>query len=426
MKSCQVCGETYSNHVDFCFDDGDVLVAQASVFDVPEPKIMAAQGAQVSLRTNAPAADPTTGDLDVPLTGEYTASAIAGVAQGEDSLAAVPPLSPSSGSEVSATGSMPTSITTGPVTEIPPADAAPADSAPTDADVDTRVPKAPDVENAPLEDPSTQVYQRPENTPNDPEWPPESQISTATPLHSQPRIHEPEQPQDSSNRKVIFAMFAMVALLLSVVGVVFFSGLLSSGAQNPPPQIFAPKVADGARPAPAANGVPVTETPVLEAAPDPEPVAPEPVAPEPVAPEPVAPEPEPEPVTAAGNDGVAVVEVEPEAQTVTDNAAEVTVPTASLTPPAGTSQATPEREPDVVEAPAPTASARIGAIMVFYAGRSGDQLLIDGTPAGPLPVRSELAEGNHSFTVTGAVGEVKVSKMITLKPEGQITLIHLK
>jgi hypothetical protein len=45
-----------------------------------------------------------------------------------------------------------------------------------------------------------------------------------------------------------------------------------------------------------------------------------------------------------------------------------------------------------------------GDVMVFFAGRLGDALTVDGRDVGPLPVQVRLSRGLHTFLVTGAGG----------------------
>ncbi|MCB9664245.1 MAG: PEGA domain-containing protein [Alphaproteobacteria bacterium] len=45
MKTCPVCGETYSERIDFCFNEGAVLSLQPSAMDAPVPRMAAAAAA---------------------------------------------------------------------------------------------------------------------------------------------------------------------------------------------------------------------------------------------------------------------------------------------------------------------------------------------------------------------------------------------
>ena len=63
--------------------------------------------------------------------------------------------------------------------------------------------------------------------------------------------------------------------------------------------------------------------------------------------------------------------------------------------------------------------------MIFYAGRVGDSLAIDGKAAGNLPAKASLAAGMHTFTITGAAGEVTVQRDVALKDDGGTTILQL-
>ena len=54
MKVCNRCGETYKEHIDFCFVDGDVLVGQGDAMDVPLPAAMRATGGTAPVRSGTP------------------------------------------------------------------------------------------------------------------------------------------------------------------------------------------------------------------------------------------------------------------------------------------------------------------------------------------------------------------------------------
>ena len=63
--------------------------------------------------------------------------------------------------------------------------------------------------------------------------------------------------------------------------------------------------------------------------------------------------------------------------------------------------------------------------MVFFAGRVGDQLEVDGKAVGQLPAKVDLTEGSHTFTLRGPSGEFTVSREVVLGPDGQTTILHL-
>jgi hypothetical protein len=64
-------------------------------------------------------------------------------------------------------------------------------------------------------------------------------------------------------------------------------------------------------------------------------------------------------------------------------------------------------------------------VIVFYNGRVGDSLSVDGKAAGVLPARLELSEGIHAFSLTGPSGDFKITKQVTLKGDGTTTMVHL-
>lgn len=216
-------------------------------------------------------------------------------------------------------------------------------------------------------------------------------------------------------------------------------------ASEPPPPPPAPAVAalppvppvpepmPGIVPEPVAEpiGVP-TPQPVAVAVPRPAPVvaAPRPIAP----PAPVAPQPAAAPVSVrieswppgaeirvagvARGRTPASVPLAPGRHKVTLSLAgydawtgdvdargtEVTVPPVSLV-----------RAEELVE----------GDVMVFFAGRLGDALTVDGRDVGPLPVQVRLSRGVHSFMVTGVGGETfQVSRDVRADPN-KVLHLHL-
>ncbi len=65
-----------------------------------------------------------------------------------------------------------------------------------------------------------------------------------------------------------------------------------------------------------------------------------------------------------------------------------------------------------------------GDVMVFFAGRLGDALTVDGRDVGPLPVQVRLSRGEHSFLVTGPGGVFQVTRDVRSDPAKLIQL-HL-
>jgi hypothetical protein len=62
--------------------------------------------------------------------------------------------------------------------------------------------------------------------------------------------------------------------------------------------------------------------------------------------------------------------------------------------------------------------------MVFFAGRIGDALYVDGRLVGRIPVRTVLSEGEHAFAVEGDMGRFQVTRSVKLK-SGTTTMLHL-
>ena len=62
--------------------------------------------------------------------------------------------------------------------------------------------------------------------------------------------------------------------------------------------------------------------------------------------------------------------------------------------------------------------------MVFFAGRTGDALYVDGRLVGRIPVRTVLSDGEHAFAIEGDMGRFQVNRSIAVKPGGT-TIIHL-
>ncbi|MBT3220173.1 MAG: PEGA domain-containing protein, partial [Proteobacteria bacterium] len=88
-----------------------------------------------------------------------------------------------------------------------------------------------------------------------------------------------------------------------------------------------------------------------------------------------------------------------------------------------TFEALPKPEPTPEPDPA-LATARSGTVMVFFSGRVGDSLLIDGKEVGQIPARITMTEGEHAFAVDGVAGRFAVTRTVKLQNDGT-TLIHL-
>ncbi len=67
-----------------------------------------------------------------------------------------------------------------------------------------------------------------------------------------------------------------------------------------------------------------------------------------------------------------------------------------------------------------------GSFMVFFPGRSGDNLKVDGRAVGSLPATVRLTQGTHTFEVSGPSGDlVQLNLDVTVDPnvsQGRILL----
>lgn len=83
-------------------------------------------------------------------------------------------------------------------------------------------------------------------------------------------------------------------------------------------------------------------------------------------------------------------------------------PVKGATPIGGTVKAPPNVEiiPAVLE----------GSVKLVLADRDGDEVIIDGWPAGNLPLTTQLAEGPHEVRVNGAKGKLDVTIWVTIQP----------
>ncbi len=65
-----------------------------------------------------------------------------------------------------------------------------------------------------------------------------------------------------------------------------------------------------------------------------------------------------------------------------------------------------------------------GDVLVFFAGRVGDALSVDGRDVGRLPAQVRLSQGAHTFVVTGPTGAFQVTREVTVSPT-KPTQLHL-
>lgn len=65
-----------------------------------------------------------------------------------------------------------------------------------------------------------------------------------------------------------------------------------------------------------------------------------------------------------------------------------------------------------------------GSVKLVLPGREGDEVYVDGWPAGSLPVVTQLAEGPHQVRVNGPKGKLEVEVWVTVT-SGAVPEINL-
>lgn len=79
-------------------------------------------------------------------------------------------------------------------------------------------------------------------------------------------------------------------------------------------------------------------------------------------------------------------------------------------------------EPPPAPAPPPVIEVvphfREGQVHLFFAGREGDDVYVDGWNAGVLPLTTQLMEGLHRFRVEGKKGRHEIEVVVTLAESG--------
>lgn len=401
MKVCSRCGETYKEHIDFCFVDGDVLVKAPDAMDVPEP-----------------------GNTGVP---------VAPVAQGRqepvDEHPRVVPVDPPDPDEAMHT------------TEVP---------APRPRKHGTLVPGLGSEE---LEDEIEEAAASSGNSqiPTDVPLAPPSPVPTLPPGPSRPEPLErspvPPPPvaqgsQGAQDNRILFLGVFGVFLLLVLVGgatATIWFGLAGRGEETTvvepriDPKVVPPTPTEGSDEGAAPDAAPVaepdgagegTEVPPVEEDPaegTPEPQVEAAVAPEaPPEPAPVAPAPAPVEAPAPAPVAPVPAPVAPAPAPVAPAPAPVAAPAPE---PAG--EAGVWGGGETAPAPAPAAATAKGPVMIFFAGRVGDALAIDGQAAGVLPAKATLSSGSHTFVVSGAAGKVTVKQDVKLNEDGTVTILQL-
>lgn len=453
MKTCPVCGATYSARISFCFEDGAVLVTAAAA---AEQALSAPPARHVPSRVATPVAPARRGrSLLAQKGGNLTfspprATATPGVSPVRGADLSPAPLEPLELPYESATDDLIASL------PMPSLDArpqvtdniTPAAAANTSAGrLDTPSP----VDASPIGE--IHVDDADSRTFDDLDFPdmgPDLGVG-------EDYEHVEEEWQEKKGVPVWWyaaGAAAVVALLLLITFVAGAAGLLGTAALTR---------ADGdevvavePRPEPVAEVAPAPVVPDVSPAPDVEvPPAPEPVAavvavvppaPEPapaavVAPAP-APVPSPAPVVApapapAPGSGspwgsldvqqslVSVSSLPAGGKVTIDGEAVGTTPT-KVTLPYGehtvvvslSGYADAERSVRVDEARESVAfdlqpQAKAASFIVVLEGSDGAMLYVDGVKAGPLPARVTLTEGSHQFTVESPSGSYTITREIS-------------
>ena len=514
MKTCMKCGETYSERIDYCFNDGEVLVLLPSAMDAPLPRNVAsntsvARGptslvdddpadAPMPRRVLMPSAvEPEMVDIQADEIFEAPAPDPEGFdapVRGAPTAADAPPLpgaaSPGGGFDPHAEALAPPddpdpdSDEVAPPVVVPAATVAPVVPAPVVASVGE--PPTAQQEPAPAEAPGGPVFEG--------------------------------LDEDFEDDEEVRKSGGMLWLLFAAAGVVLVGGigLVLFGGEKPEPKpevaLIKPVPAVAVEPAPEAiepleeaaalEEVPVDEPEVVpepELVPEPEPepapraaevVAPPTPAPRATTPAPreptpaprahvpePQPEPEPEPIAPPIVPAVAVVHTpEPEPEPEPEVAPEV-APAAPGANPWGVVETPSSADASFTSDPPgaevwidgamvgttpltrtlPFAAYRVefklegyesasktvdvqsaspsfpqtltrvprsGVAMVFFEGRDGQTLLMDGAPVGALPARVTISEGRHTFVIQGGDGDLTLKRKVELKESG-ITMLKL-
>ncbi len=416
MKVCSTCGATYKIHIDFCFVDGDVLGAAPDAMDAPAPGITGSfpQGSQVQ-----PEGPPSIVPVEPPEPEPKS-----------------PPTPPPSKHRKSKHGTLVPGLGSEELDE----EAKEALAAVSPADAPTDVPT-----DVPLVPPSSVATDVPSPTRPD----------TGTPA---PRVNQAANAEAPDRRLLLAGLVVLCMAFVFVMGTVAVFGFNVLGRDTPPtvieptihPKVVPPTPAEP-QPAPApedvapAGGIDEPDgegTDDLEAADvdaeeelegeDEEPIdedvdegVDEEVEEVP-APAPVPP-PKPQPMAEPGVP--AAPAPAPKAAPETPAPKKPAPKPAPAAGPKPAPQPKPEPTAQVWSAgsdPEPVApAAKKGPVMIFFAGRVGDSVSVDGKLVGNLPAKATLANGEHTFTVEGAAGKVTVKHTVALNPDGQTTILQL-
>lgn len=467
MKVCTVCGDTYLDHIDFCFNDGEVLVGQASALDVPEPGHVAAQpqGPQIQ---PVPPTQPARSATPTPRAKRSLINRPSAVPA--PAAYGAPPSDPGAPDAIP---SHPTLIPTGGL------------SSPDDVDEDEEAPQGQSAFSQADTMPIPRRKQQPKTAPAPRPAPPPPVV--------QQDLFE-DDLDDGPNKVLLAAVFAVAMALLVGGGAMILIGfgLLNTGSLTMADGAHkvVPATPEGSDIATAPDPAPSTEvdpedtepTPVdaedepadvedegaLPDAPD-EPDIPEeavqpPPAPEPapkqvaavaapkpapqaaVAPKPAPPAVAPKPAPVEPAKSAVRVRSTPSGATAKINGHEVGMTPVNVELPVGSHEVVLElsgHKPMVRrieiqsgednELPAWTLEPRDPAaddakvpVMVFFAGRIGDELYVDGQFAGNLPARLDLAPGPHVFELKSEKnGDFSATREVVADAAGRVKFIHL-
>jgi hypothetical protein len=509
MKTCPACSETYSERIDFCFNDGEVLVLLPSAMDAPMPRLMTAppvrglpreaprrtpppeprqeQGAQG--RAEPPRVEPPSAAEVAAVAAAAAAAGVAAVAGSTASESAppqgerIPTESPSQGSqdkpEVSrAEGADPPAAAAEPaavVADVPqagttsPAASPPMTAAPPVAPTPAPPPTAQPSPTQVAAPPASQIA--PVNGPSRP--PPKAEPVASPPPAKEPAAARPVPARHPKEKEQSSATMWFVGAAAALLGVAVLVWTASSG--NKPAELREPApaprvvpaetkltpptppgpIAPGPSVAPPPPTAPVVAPPLGEPPPEPELPNPAVVAatkapskvepPKPTEPPPpVTPAPEPAPpptgspwdAPAAASIGLALISSDPtgaavriDGKTKGYTPLEISLPYGTYSIELDLEGFVPVRRKIDVQSPAPKfphpmqREVRSGRVLVFFEGRDGAALEVDGEIRGTLPANITLSEGMHTFVVRGDWGELKLRREVSLADQGLTRLM---
>ncbi len=382
MKTCTSCGETYSERIDFCFNDGAVLVLMPSALDAPVPRLASTptEGTAGRLRTDLTeetAPDPTD-EMHTPAFPAHAGEA--------------PPLPRRREEEANAVVLA----------------AAVSGTSPASQTIPVTTPAVP-----------------------------------TEGIGALPKIGDPSKTATPGGAVAWFSLAAGMAVV--VVLLLWIAGVFTPGTEVrlPPAE---PQNAQIVAPPPAVPPAPAAPTPITPPAPAVAPAAPAapPAATNVAAPRRTTPAPTRAPASASPWDAPSAVEDATATFTSDPVGAVVRIDgrlrgktplDVKLTPGSHdieialdgyiTSARTLNIAPGEPKIPVTLHPAvRQGNVLVVAAGWDGALLYVDGAPAGPLPVQVMMTQGNHTFEVRRNGEKARVQRAITLNDRG-LTKLNL-